>query len=148
MAYKFNRRTYTIESEDRSVSIECLAVLPERGIEFVLTIGTQRIGFRTSRRGAEDEESKFLPDGTWLWRFNDIFCRISRSDPSRRSLIELTNTYKFATSAEQRRVLEIFAEALAGYNGNSFDSEAGRARASVEYTQDAMNRVARGEFIL
>lgn len=47
MKFKYNLRTHVIESGDSEISVAWLPIGPEPFMQFILSMGDKRIGFRT-----------------------------------------------------------------------------------------------------
>jgi len=141
MKFKYNSKTHVIESDDSEVLVTWLPIGPEPFMQFILSTGDKRVGFRT-----DFVETRNLPtsfDGKQrILRIIDLGCDILRWDNKVGRAISLVNTLKFANEAEQRQVLTIIMNALA-----AFGSDASACPAQTEYSDELKNRIARGELI-
>lgn len=141
MKFKYNSKTHVMESDDSEVSVAWLPIGPEPFMQFILSMGDKRVGFRT-----DFVETRDLPassDGVQrVLRIIDLGCDILRWDDEAGRATSLVNTFRFANEAEQRRILAIIVDALA-----AFGSDASTCPAQTEYSDELQSRMTRGELM-
>ena len=146
MKFKYRSETFTIESSDQKIFVRRMGTPRESGTQFLLSMNGRNFGFQTAQ-DCLDEQSERLPDGTYVWRIDVVLSHIDRWDDTHKSRVDYADTFKFQDVAEQELVLSLFAQALSTYDGYESESEAGRAKARVEYTDRVRRQMASGELI-
>ncbi|MGX1197551.1 hypothetical protein [Parvibaculum sp. MBR-TMA-1.3b-4.2] len=146
MGWRFNRETTRIESDDPEVFVEYLAAHREEGDEFILHMQGKKIGFRTADFW-KDDTSERMPDGTKVWSFDWVACRVVRWDYETRKPVTLAKEYRFSSKEEQDEVLRTFADALAVFDGNRKPDDPASIKARVEFTDRMKACIEAGELL-
>ena len=115
MPFRINPSTFNVESDDPGVFMTGgHNWSPEMGRQFVLHVGDAAYGFRTSEDN-EKQKIENLDDGTVIWWFDDILCKLyERMKGGRLQLV--TNRYSFENAKEQELILSLFFKAIQAYD--------------------------------
>ena len=146
MEFKFNSETRIVESDEPDTYMECLWQMPESGIDFLLVWRGMRIGFRTADV-TEDDKTERMSDGTQIWRFDNVFCKIARPDRSRGGVKVLTDTYALGAKESVLEALDLFRDSLIVFNAGLQLKPEEPPPARVEFSKRVHQQIEAGKFV-
>ena len=88
-----------------------------------------------------------MPDGTQIWRFDRVFCKILRPDRKYGGTATLTDTYSLGTIEEVRQALDIFRETLVVLDAAHERKSGPHPKAQVEFSEQVHRQVQEGAFL-
>jgi hypothetical protein len=145
--FRLNSKTWVMESDDPRIFLKSYGMWPpDSGKRFIFHLGDKRFGFRTAE-DIKQQKVEELPDGTMLWWFDDILCKLWGTY-GRGQLKELTNTYTFSTEAEQELVLSLFIKAMQVWDKRVPLGRRSEPKAGACLTPRAVDLVAAGKFLV
>jgi|GEM_PF-4457970 len=117
------------------------------GRHFVLNIGTRKIGFGEADDVSRVKGVEILEDGTNLWWFDALFCKVWKQDKEKGRLIEATNTYILDSLQERDAALELFVRAMKAYDLRVAVNPRAEPKVDVKFTDRAIQALKSGEFV-
>lgn len=146
MDFSYERKSHRMICNDPEIFVEWFGPPREQGDQFVLHLRSLKVGFQTARWW-RDDKTRVEEDGTKVWSIGELLYEVSRANERRNGFVEHANVKKFVDEAAQNQALEVISQAMQAFDGNPERSEAGDARARVEFTPELLQKISDGEFL-
>lgn len=146
--FQYDPENLRVTSNDPSVYLQYVGSRRDTGTYFVMHAEGKQFGFATNEFHSNDK-TEVLPDGTHIWRINEIGCSVWANEcfDSR----EIGPNF-FSGEAEQTRIIEVFTQALMNFSGRIISVAKNRPINSpdpgvslVEFTEKALQKICSGE---
>lgn len=146
MSFEYNPKTHTVECDEADASLEFLGQPRERGQEFLLRCDGKKIGFRTSQ-AEQGEVVEWNAEGSSVWWFDVIFCKLVRRDFDRRRDVTLTDTYSCSSREELEHILSVFMELFSHFDRRLPGKEKPQHTTQAKFTRRVLDQIQAGVFV-